>query len=596
MAQSPFQTSGNVGDIASVQLKGGFTPDTGIVDAVVDVANIAIPLIQKNHTENVTNDVSGKVGAVSLALKATRFPSIQSSVFSEEALANPNVARALEEFTLIQDATKQGRLPSTFALERLELIQNNAIRNAPEFEAEIRGAMGDATGVDPQKALFSQLLKEGTTAKTAEQRAQEKLTIDAIQLGISVDQMVGINQAAAENLIQQQKFDLSAKQGRYILNTAGSEVVNRGGALVTDVMADVQRMQTSGQPITEDVKRSLISKVNASFGAATAAMLAKTSGLNISGTAINAELSPLNILRDNTIKMIEDGTLLEMMSQNNKVIVAGTENSLLNNADYSTAYAVGGSRGFLDLVKFIGKSGGTAKGKELVASLSGDAKIAFDLQGLVPSYAKIGSPDVLETTQAKQTRVIAAGVALGSTEIPEDFQIAALEDIKKYGGEELAWSSFGSNKVLTATAKSNKLKAAFINMQATTTAGLSTELVHLASDPNVQLERLVLGEGGNLVIEPRSQAERVGLSQTAAASDASMATYARRFNRANSISSKYNGAGILPAARYQGTEAYWGTVRKAATDIVQPKGDTDVKVIKFVRDANGNIVPATEGE
>ena len=122
--------------------------------------------------------------------------------------------------------------------------------------------------------------------------------------------------AGAINQIEQNKFDLAAKQGTYNLNTAGSEVVNRGGALVTDVMADVQRMQTSGQPITEDVKRSLISKANASFGAATAAMLAKTSGLNISGTAINAELSPLNILRDNTIKMIEDGTLLEMMSQN----------------------------------------------------------------------------------------------------------------------------------------------------------------------------------------------------------------------------------------------------------------------------------------
>jgi len=149
--------------------------------------------------------------------------------------------------------------------------------------------------------------------------------------------------------------------------------------------------------------------------------------------------------------------------------------------------------------------------------------------------------------------------------------------------------------VLTATAKSNKLKAAFINMQATTTAGLSQELVELATDPNVQMERLVLTEQG-LTVTPRSQAERVGLAATAAASDASMATYARRFNRANSISAKYNGAGVLPSARYQGSEMYWNTVREAATQIVQPREDEDVKVIKFVRDANGNIVLATEGE
>ncbi len=596
MATSPFQTSGNVADIAPVQLKGGFTPDTGIVDAVVDVANIAIPLIQQNRANDLTNDVTGKVGAVSLALKATRFPSIQSSVFSEEALANPNVAMALEEFTLIQDATKQGRLPSTFALERLELIQNNAIRNAPEFEAEIRGAMGDASGVDPQKALFSQLLREGTVSKTAEEKAMEKLTIDAIQLGITPDELIGINQAASQNQIAQQQFDLAAKQGQYTLNTAGSEIVNRGAVLVTDVMGDIQRMNTAGQPIGVNEQQALISKVNASFGAATSAVLAKTAGLNVSGTAINAELAPLNTLRDNTIKMIEDGTLENVLSQHNSTIIASTQNSLLNNPDYVSAYAIGGSRGFLDLVKFMGKSGGTAKGKALVASLSGDAKVAFDLQNLPKQYSLIGSPDVLETRQEQQTRVIASGVALGSTDIAEDFQISALEDIKKYGGEELAWSSFGSNKVLTATAKSNKLKAAFINIQATTTAGLSEELVQIASDPNVQLERLVLGDDGNLVVTPRSQAERIGLSQIAVTADVSMATYARRFNRANSISAKYNGAGVLPSARYQGATSYWNTVREAAGNIVQPREDTDVKVIKYVRDANGNIVPATEGE
>ena len=121
MAQSPFQTSGNVGDIAPVSLKGGFSPDTGIADAVVQVANIAIPQIVQNMEDEITDDVSGQIKAVSLALKATRFPSIQEAVFSDEALANPNVALALKEFTKIQDAATAGRLPAQFVLERLEL-------------------------------------------------------------------------------------------------------------------------------------------------------------------------------------------------------------------------------------------------------------------------------------------------------------------------------------------------------------------------------------------------------------------------------------------------------------------------------------------
>ncbi len=592
MAQAPFATSGNVADIAPVQLRGGFTPNAGLAEAVVNVANTIIPVIRQNLEDDITEDVTGRTKAVGLALKAIRFPSIQESIFSEEALANPNVAMALEEFTLIQDAAKQGRLPATFALERLELIQNNAIRNAPEFEQEIRGALRDATGLDPQKALFGKLLSE-TVTKTAEQKAFEQLDIESIKLGVTRDQLIGMNQAAALNRIEQDSFDLSAKQGTYTIRTLGSEVINRGAALVTDVMADVQRMNTSGIPISVEDKQALISKVNAAFGASTSAILAKTAGLNVSGTAVSAELAPLNTLRDNVVKMIEDDTLQNVMSQHNQTIIASTQNSLLNNPDYVTAYAIGGSRGFLDLVKFMGKSS-TAEGKALTAALSGDARIAFDLQNLPKQYSKIGSSDQLETVKEKQDRVIAAGVAMGTSDIDENFQIAALEDIKKYGGEELAWSSFGSNQVLTATAKSNKLKAAFINMQATTTAGLSQELVELASDPNVQLERLVLTDAG-LTVTPRSQAERVGLAQTAAASDASMATYARRFNRANGISAKYNGAGILPSARYQGSDMYWNTVREAATDIVQPREDAPVEVIKFVRGADGTIVLATEG-
>jgi len=594
MAQAPFQTSGNVADIAPVQLRGGFTPDTGVADAIVSVANTVIPVIRQNLEDDITEDVTGRTKAVGLALKAIRFPSIQESIFSEEALANPNVAMALEEFTLIQDAAKQGRLPSNFALERLELIQNNAIRNAPEFESEIRGALRDATGLDPQKALFGKLLQEAGTTKTAEQKAFEQLDIESIKLGITRDQLIGMNQAAAQNQIQQDGFDLAAKQGTYTIRTVGSEVINRGGALITDIMADVQRMNVSGIAIGVDEKLALVAKVNAAFGATNSAILAKTAGLSVSGTAVSAELAPLNTLRENTIKMIEDGTLQSVMSQHNATIIASTQNSLLNNPDYVAAYAIGGSRGFLDLVKFMSKSS-TAEGKALTAALSGDARIAFDLQNLPKQYSRIGSADQLETVKEKQDRVIAAGVAMGTTDIDENFQIAALEDIKKYGGEELAWSSFGSNQVLTATAKSNKLKAAFINMQATTTAGLSQELVELATDPNVQMERLVLTEAG-LTVTPRPVAERVGLAATAASSDASMATYARRFNRANGISAKYNGAGILPAARYQGSEMYWNTVREAAQAIVQPREDEDVKVIKFVRDASGNIVLATGGE
>lgn len=595
MAQSPFQTSGSTADIAPVQLKGGFSPDTGIADAVVDVANIALPAIRQNLEDDLTNDVTGRANAVSLALKATRFPSIQSSVFSEEALANPNVAMALEEFTLIQDAAKQGRLPATFALERLELIQNNAIRNAPEFEAELRGAMRDATGQDPQKALFSKLLQE-TTNKTAEQKAFEQLTVESIKIGVSVDQLIGMNQTAALNKIEQDKFDLAAKQGTYTLNTVGSETTNRGAALVTDIMADVQRMNTAGQAIGVDEQASLISKVNASFGAASAAIMAKTANLSISGSALSAELKPLETLRDNTIAMIEDGTMTNLLKRDSALIVADAQNTFLNNPEYGKLHAVLGTEGTLKFMEFKGKYGNNPQAKALALIFDKRAGAVEGMDAILQQASRVGDGAVLETAADKQARVLASASGVANIAAGEEYQLAALEDIKKYGSEELAWSNFSNNQVLTATAASNKLKAAFINMQVATTAGLSIELIGLAGNSSSKMEQLQQREDGSLFVNESIGAHDTrGVSSTVIRADADMHDFVKRFNRANSISAKYSGAGVLPSSRYSGSVDYWNTINKAARGVVQPQEEADVKVIKYIRDADGGIVLSTEG-
>lgn len=592
MANAPFQTSGNVADIAPVQLKGGFTPAPGIIDAVADVAAVVVPAIRQNLEDSIVDDVSGKAQAVSLALKATRFPSIQESVFSDEALANPATQRALEEFTLIQDAVKQGRLPSTFALERLELAQNNAIKDAPEFEEEIRGAFRDATGQDPEKALFGRLLSE-TTTKTAEQKAEEKLQIEAVQLGITPAQLVASNHSAWEMQVQQQRFDFAARQGTYNLQTATGEVRNRGAVVMTDILADMRRIQVAGEDFNPDTVQALKNKINQAMAATTSAILAKTAGLSLSGTAINAELAPLQALQDTMFNMLDDGSMQTMISDRNDVTVAAIQSSILNMPEYAAAYAIDGGRGFVDLLEFIQKSGGTPEGKALASTLSGEAGVAFDLQGVVGQYGRIGSNEQLETSKEKKDRVLAAGVALGVKEGDEAVQIAALEDIRKYGGDALAWSAFESNKILTATATSNKLKAAFINMQVTTTAGLSQDLIDIVADPDISPERIVLNEQGTLQLLPR---EGEISTREGRLADGKAREYVTRFNRASRISAKYNGAGVLPATRYESPQAYWDTVRQAAVATVQPKEEEDVKVLKFVRDADGNIVLAPGGE
>lgn len=580
MAGSPFQTSGNVGDIAVATSKGGFSPDTGIADAVVQVANIALPVIIKNLEDDITDDVSAKIKAVSEGLQAVRFPSIQDRVFSTEALANPNVKMALKEFTLIQDAASHGRLPATFVLERLELIQNDAIRKSPEFEAEIRAAMRDATGQDPSKTLFAQLLSPKATARTSQQKAQEQLEIEAIKMGTTVDKIIAANQSREASNQEEARYDLAAKRGSYTLNTMSKDIANKGAAIVTDTMAEVHAMIVAGGAFDVDTKRNMIARVDAAFGAANADVLARVSGLSVSGAAVQAEMAPLAALRENTIKMIEDNTMMTVLKQYNSVIMESTINNLLNNPDYVMAYSIGGSRGFVDMVKWVNKAGGTSQGKALVASLNEDAKIGFELQNIPKAYSQIGSDVEPETKQAKQERVIAAGIALSTVGLEPEFQMVALAEIKKYGGESLAWSTFNSNKVMQATAQSSPLKAAFITMQVTTTTGLATELLELAGDVELPIQRLELNGEGTLILTKVEGFGTVG--RDARLAEGKLSAFINRFNRANNISAKYSGAGILPTARYTSAQKYWDVVRESAAAVIQPEQEKKKNVTQKV--------------
>ena len=130
-------------------------------------------------------------------------------------------------------------------------------------------------------------------------------------------------------------------------------------------------------------------------------------------------------------------------------------------------------------------------------------------------------------------------------------------------------------------------------MQVSTTAGLSQDLIDVVSDPDIDPTRLVLNEQGNLQLLPR-EGEISTLEGRLA--DGKAREYVTRFNRASRISAKYNGAGVLPSNRYESPQAYWDVVRQSAVDVVQPKEKADVKVLKFVRDSDGNIVLATGGE
>jgi hypothetical protein len=589
MAKAPFATSGNQADIAQVSLKGGSTSGVGaIADAVVNVANIAIPLITQAREDNITEDVEGKIKSVKLALEVHNTPSLADSEFSEEALANPNVRLALDDFFGIQQAVKKNKLPQQFALERLEIIQNNAIRNAPEFEAEIRAAMRDATGQDPQKRLMTQLLST-TGSQSAQQKADERDQIEAIRNNTTVENIRALNASRMVNEVEEQKYDLAAKRGTYGLNIMAKDVTNRGAILITDIMQGVHQTIVAGGSFGVNEKRELIQQVNASFAASTSNIMTRVSGLSVSGTAVQAELAPLNTLRNTVVQMIEDNTLETVLKQYNSVIIDSSINSILSNPDMVMAYAIGGSRGFIDMMNWIQKTGGTEQGKALVARMNEGAKIGFDLMDMAKQTALIGSGNKPKTDQETQTRQIAAGLLMTAPGVDDEKRILALTELKEVSTPEHVWSSFGSKRAMEAVASSTQLKAAFVNMQVHNTAGLSQELLQLASRPELPLERLELNAEGQLQLKKAEGFGTVG--RDARLAEGEVQLFMSRFNRSTRIGAQYSGLGI---GKYEGAAKFWETVKSAAAKAqVKPTKAAEREV---VFGANGELIFRLDGE
>jgi len=65
--------------------------------------------------------VLGQTKTVKEFLKLARTPSLLLSEFGSEAIENPAVRQAINDFIAVRDASDQGKLPQQFALERLEM-------------------------------------------------------------------------------------------------------------------------------------------------------------------------------------------------------------------------------------------------------------------------------------------------------------------------------------------------------------------------------------------------------------------------------------------------------------------------------------------
>ena len=601
----PFSSQGNQAqEIAGVQLKGGFDVVPGIVEAVGAAASIAIPAIRENHISNLQDEITGKTDSIKTALLARANPALAQSLFTEEALANPATAAAFAAFNDIALAVKQGKLPGQFALERLSVIQNDAISEAPEFAQEIRAAMLQATGQDPEKRLFASLLSDQATGLSAQAKFEQKIAEAAASVMLTVPAFLEANNSIFTAKAEAAEFQRASRNGTMSIRRVAGAVNNRSGLIMMDVLQSARAQTVAAGGLTPEFITQLKGQLNASIATASAEIIA-TAGDAVDPTEIATAIAPLKALAGQIEAMIDDQSLRVMVTNTNVLNKGLILGKALQFKDFAIAHSLGGERGFLEVMKFFDKATNPqtralldalnpkAAGATLLGEIAGGVELVPTPNGVVQQYGRLGTgTNGMSATQITE-RILAANLAVQTVGGNEEAHTAAMADLEEISPAH-AWAAYDNRKVVAAALQSKTLQARFIPLQAQQTAGLATEYFNLTALPGFKFDRFEFVKGQ---LQVKQDFAPLAPSATRDAFSQEAPDFVRRFNNANKISAMYARVGILPPSRYTNSQDYFKVVVEGVTSVTTPKDKTTVKTkptLRVVRDANGKLTFAQE--
>lgn len=582
-----FSSKGEAADIAPVQLKGGFNATAGVAGAVADVVGIVAPIVRQETLSGIKEELNESTDSIKLALEMAKNPALAKSQFSEEALRNPVTQQAFQEFNLIQNAATQGKIPASYARERLAVIQDQAIADAPAFESEIRGMLRQATGMDAEVSYFQNLLDESPAKLSPEQKANAKNRQEAQEFGIDLSTYVGFKRNAKIASFRKEEFAAAKAEGTYTGAQMKKEANLDASLALTGLIGEARKNMVAGQPYSEDFKLQMKNSTRSILVAARQKLM---SGLpsSVDATVAAQMLAESEQLAGYLEEMIEDNSVLNL-AQNDVLLKKSTIEQGVYSSSMATAYHVsGGGAPFNDLIQLTARSEAaqsvlTSLDPALATFKKLEAELTVD--GLVTQATKIGDGVVPETQLEKNERTAVATNYLGAAEASEELREKSLNDLAMLD-PEFPFAAFGTQRVLQQTPTSNFLKASLINLQAQSVTNLSAEYLHLPKgvDRNsfeIQND-VLLYTGGDQTI--RDDNEDVAAANA----------FASRFNRTNMISAKHFRIGTLAESRYTNTARLWETVNgKAAGEEESTEDKEPARNIRYDF-INGELIEVKE--
>lgn len=609
MAKGPFASSGNqASEIEGVRQVGGAASVDDTAGTIAALANIIVPAVRENRTKELKDEVTQHTADVKSFLKLARNPELLTSDFGVDAVENPAVRQALADFVKVRDSRDQGILPSQFALERLEVIQNDAIANAPEFEQEIRMAMTAATGQDPAKTLFAQLLRpQAAAGKTDAEKAESRLQIQMIELGLTREEIVAGGRIKFNNQMRKDQFEINKRNNVVEIQDIASESVKRAGESYGALLEILQREKEATGGIHPDTGANFLTQVRLEKIKVRAAIMKGLNG-RLDAKAIEDAMGPLDKWEADLTYIVENNlteTLIANRVALKQQMIIG---SIMNNADDAAALTIGGKEGFLAMKKFLNENDNPTMAR-LQQALFDDAANAASLRTaakggasgsvvspnrsfgmpsnamLMNQYANIsdGRFDEL-SAQQKTARRMASNVILRTPKADPQAIAGAIDTLRDGYG----WKAIQHRDVVATAMAHPAVAKRVIALQTFETGALAFEYETELSKYNGFVPNHLKIIDGQLVYDEGKHTASRDKSEAAL----NVPGFVARFNRALAVSKQYSRVGILPDSKYTNPEAYLETIRtavkkqqKEGKPVVKPKVNRT-----FVRDADGNIV------
>ena len=300
--------------------------------------------------------------------------------------------------------------------------------------------MLQAKGQDPEKRLFASLLSDQASGLSSQAKFEQKLRNDAARVGLTVDAFVEANNSVFTAQTEDAEFKRASRNGTMSIRKVAGAVNNRSGLIMMDVLQSAREQTIAAGGLTPEFITQLKGQVNASIAAATAEIIA-TAGDAVDPTEIATAIAPLNALAGQIEAMIDDQSLLVMVTNTNVLNKGLILGKALDFKDFAIAHSLGGERGFLEVMKFFDKATNPqtralldalnpkAAGATLLGEIAGGVQLVPTPNGVVQQYGRLGTgTNGMAATQVTE-RVIAANVAVHTVGGNEDAHEAAMSDL-----------------------------------------------------------------------------------------------------------------------------------------------------------------------